>query len=114
VGKDDPNNATSQAWTVLTLKELLEARIDALDKRISVQAIADERALKLAESNVDERLKKLNELRDIVAANDSRYMPRETAEARLSRLESALSKATGALVLVAIVGASNFFKIWLG
>jgi len=101
-------------WTVETLKELLEARITGLDERITVQHKADELARELASENIDNRLQKLNELRDVVAANDSRYMPRETAEQRISSLESTVKSLLYAVGIVAAAVVTNLVKLWTG
>jgi hypothetical protein len=90
-------------WTVDTLKEHLEARLTALDERISVQARADQTALELAGENIEARLEKLNELRQQVSDDRSTYLNREVGETRLTRLEGWQARLIGALVLVTII-----------
>ena len=99
---------------IAALKELTEARFLAVEAVTQAQKEAAERALDRAEANIDKRLEKLNELRDVVAANDSRYAERGVVEQRLNALEGFRKFATGGFAVLGVTAITNFIKFWFG
>jgi len=90
-------------WSVDTLKEHLEGKLAALNERIDVQHRADQRALDLAQLNIDARLEKLNELRQQVSDDRATFANREATDERLKRIESFQNKLLGVALAVPVI-----------
>lgn len=114
---------TSSA-TDVSLREYLGLRIDALDRHVTGE-IASLReatmtantvaraAVEKAEQAQERRLDLLNEFRAQASDEAQKYSQRDVVEPRIDRLESALNKAYGGILVVAFVGIANLVKLWL-
>lgn len=68
------------SWTVDSLKQHLEQRINALETRLQERADAQDKAISKAESQMEKRLDALNELRGVVSDQASKFLTKETYE----------------------------------
>lgn len=102
-------------------KELTEERIKRLDEAlVHVRELADSQrsADKLAVETALTSAKELSEahnglLRKLELLIET-FPTKETVEARFARIEAFQAKLVGGLVVVSVVGVSNFVRIWLG
>ncbi len=106
--------------TDVALREFLEHKIEALDKRIDERLCAQSKALSLQAREYERRLEQLNHEQARLAADRERFMPREIADQRQKDYEdwrASIDKtlATGAgaskwetVILSAAISAAVF------
>ena len=95
-------------WVV----KYFERVISDQDRRVDQALIASRDAVDKAERAQERRLDLLNEFRGQAADESAKYAQRAVVEPRLSKLEDAISRAYGGLIVVAFVGIANLVKLW--
>ncbi len=104
----------------VSLKEFFEAQLEALDRRTERTAVDAREALLKAETALERRLDLLNEFRAQAAEESKKYILQplyDTNHAaltlRVSKIEIAVSRLYGGVVVVGMIGIANLVKLWL-
>lgn len=92
-------DAQVSGWTVDTLKEHLEARLDALDRLMTAADENAKRALEVADEEKERRLGLLNEFRGQAEDQQRQFLPREVFDGFLSRFDEYKDSTSRALDL---------------
>lgn len=82
----DPKNG-STIWTLDTLYHYLSGLIRESDRRYEQRFKSQEKAIIKAEKATGERLKSLNEFRQVLSDQTATFMPRSETEQRLASLD---------------------------
>lgn len=73
-------------WTLETLKELIEQRLDSMDKALTAALQATKEAIQKAENANEKRFDGVNEFRAQLGDQARTLMPRSEAEQRFNQL----------------------------
>jgi cysteinyl-tRNA synthetase len=97
----------NSSWTIDTLKEHLESRVDALTDHVAAKLDYSEKAVDKAEQQMNARLAAMNEFRDQLkdqaarlATNDRLEEIKEAADGRLKSIEAQISNWQGRLLVL--------------
>lgn len=75
-----------KSWTLETLKELIEQRLDSMDKALTAALQATKEAIQKAENANERRFDSVNEFRAQLGDQARSFMPRIEAEQRMNQL----------------------------
>lgn len=101
--------------TDVPLKEYLEGMLREQDRRIEQAHRSATKAVEKAEVAIGERLKLLNEFKDLAAAKDALYATKEmflAMDRRMSDLEGSKDRIYGGIAIVALIGVVNLVKLF--
>lgn len=76
----------------VTLREYVDARLDALEHRLTIELNLRDRALNIARDEVNRRLEGMNELRDQIQSERGTYATREMLDQFKSVLEGRIAR----------------------
>lgn len=85
-GQESFGLAVKTSWTLETLKELIEQRLDSMDKALTAALQATKEAIQKAETATEKRFESVNEFRSQLGDQARTFMPRLEAEQRLDQL----------------------------
>jgi len=102
-------NEQDRDWVV----KYFERVIADQDRRIEQALNASSVAVDKAEKAQERRLDLLNEFRSQSQDEQGRFAQRDVVEPRIAKLEGAISRAYGGLIVVSFVGLANLVKVWL-
>jgi hypothetical protein len=97
----------SKGWTLATLKEHIESRIEAVRDNAALALTASEKAILKAETAADKRAEASNEIRAAMLDQQRNFADKESTERRLKLLEDAdiasRGKSAGVGMIAAII-----------
>jgi uncharacterized protein (DUF3084 family) len=82
----------ARGWTIETLKELIEQRLDSMDKALTAALQATKEAIQKAENANEKRFDGVNEFRGQLGDQARTLMPRSEAEQRMGQMASEISE----------------------
>lgn len=88
------------------LREYIERILTEKEKALAVALDAQQRALELRESNLDNRLEKLNELRREVTEDRAKFVSVEKYDVEIGGLKEFRSRALGFGALLALLSGA--------
>ncbi len=90
------------------LRDLVEQRLNALERLIEVQRTADLLAVKTALDASKELAEKHNDLLRAMEKKDETY----ASKAEVARLVQAQAKLGGGILVLGAIGITNLVKLW--
>lgn len=91
-------------------KEYADRRFAELERLVSAWRGADQETLRVAQHDLERRLKSMNEFREQVRSERTEFMPRALAEERAAQwdtriraLEATVARAQGAVALATLI-----------
>jgi hypothetical protein len=89
-------------WTLDTLKEFLDSRIDGLEKNVTTAMAAADKAVSKAEVAAEKRFDSVNEFRNAMKDQQADFADKDNTDLRLKSIEGRLDKAGGVSLGVSI------------
>jgi hypothetical protein len=89
-------------WTLDTLKEYHDSKINAVEKNVTTAMAAADKAVTKAETAAEKRFDSVNEFRAAMKDQQSSFADKTQTDFRLQSIESKLDKAGGVSLGVSI------------